>query len=155
MAGQRAGRWFVGGIVFFMLMVVFTAIDVAGEREVPLWGYGLLWAFALGSLLKGVFNRFGVTTVKINPERFVVAKTLWGVGRTRSGRTAQIVGVEMIDRNKGKKDENGRELPPEEMVEIRTEWRYYGFGLSLLPLERLWVSRELRVFLREIGHPVD
>jgi hypothetical protein len=154
MPGQSGGYWLVfGGLGF----IVTAAVTVAGpNRDVlPLWLDLVLGVSSAGMFVKGLFNRFGKTLVRITPERFTISKRLWGLGWRHSGRTSEINAVRTRDRSEGKKDADGNDMPPEEMIEIRTPWRYYGFGLSLQPAERLWVVRELGIFLREIGHPVD
>ena len=150
--GRRAWPFLLSGIVLAAVSVVTLGIS---PDVMPLWVNVLSALSGLAALAKGLFNLLGVCRVRVNPNTFSVRKVLAGIGWRRSGRTEQIVALDVVDRNEGKTDGEGHELRAQEMIEIRTAWSRYGFGLSLSPADRLWVVRELRVFLRDIGHPVD
>lgn len=107
----------------------------------------------VGIALTNLHAQFGGTRVRIDADEFSVTKSLFGIPWRRGGRTSQILSIELRETSDAEDDPTPLQYTA--AVAIQTRRQDYRFGFFLSPMEKVWIARELRVFLREVGHPVD
>jgi hypothetical protein len=134
------------GILWLVVMAAITAVGLF-PGGLPILVVVAFWLAGLGLLVLGLLVRFGITGVYIDREQFIVAKTVFGKGWTRRGRTDQISTIRLTKAYRSSDE-------PETGIGIAAGADTYAFGSFLQDDEKLWLISELRAFLREAGHPV-
>jgi hypothetical protein len=150
---SRRVRWIFQAVFYLALVVAIVHVFLhVPDNPMPV---DLAWILlgAVGLLLTSLHARFGGTRVSVDTDEFSVIKSLFGIRWRRGGRASRIVSVGL--RETSSSDDRPGPLKYSATVAIQAGLHNYKFGFFLSPLEKMWIARELRVFLREIGHPVD
>ena len=150
---SRRVRWVFQAVFYLALVVVLLHVLLQASEGRIVFDVVTTLASLLGLLLTNLHARFGGTRLCVGTEKFSVTKSLFGIRWRRGGRTSRIASIALRDISKSREDTTP--LRYTVAVAIQTGFQNYNFGFFLSPEEKTWIARELRIFLREIGHPVD